>query len=433
MTPNLPLLLGEAADDTRRPDPDVMAMVRIGRRARRVRGAVRAAAVGGLVTVAAGVVAVVSPWTSNPAPAAEPSVPIDPFTVSAHCKGDGPMAVRLEDEIGWTNVALDGSTTYICAGGRTEASDLSATYWDFDLDGTLSDDSITGLGSELCFEPCDQMLRSVVGVLPPDVSAVTYHSADGTVHDAVLGDRLWAVRVIMPTGDLPGYEWKIDDGLLTVTPKAGTSSWSAGSAYDQAGSWGDGTEAGAGGEAKQVVRDWFGADGFTLWGRTGAEFVGPLTPTEVAADLVRDRGRGSVLIGNYADVALLVDDVGHPVGDSEETAVPEPRCATPPTRQSDFAWSTCDEEVHDGSTWWLATGGDEFATAIGVTLVRADGSALSVTVSTAQFDRQHSSGEPHAARLGELPATHDDLVDLVAAIDDAVGGTAWEVDGAPTG
>jgi hypothetical protein len=89
-------------------------------------------------------------------------------------------------------------------------------------------------------------------------------------------------------------------------------------------------------------------------------------------------------------------------------------CAEPPVRAEDFTWETCDPHGDNGE-YLLATGGDALGDAVGVTLVRFDGSGISVALSTSAYDPAQS--EPPASPLAKLPLTHLELVEIVAQLD----------------
>jgi hypothetical protein len=79
---------------------------------------------------------------------------------------------------------------------------------------------------------------------------------------------------------------------------------------------------------------------------------------------------------------------------------------------------------------WRATGNDPYSKGIGVTFVREDGSGLSVSLGTAEYDRPpEGAGEPVSPPLSELPLTHAVLAEIVTTI--AARGAVFQMDSLP--
>lgn len=99
----------------------------------------------------------------------------------------------------------------------------------------------------------------------------------------------------------------------------------------------------------------------------------------------------------------------------------EPLCAVVPVLADEFIWKSCDP-YGGGGQYLFATGGDDVGDAVGVTLVRSDGSGISVTLSTAAYDPtlgtfDRTQVPSPAPPLGSLPLTHLELVAIVDQLD----------------
>jgi hypothetical protein len=86
-------------------------------------------------------------------------------------------------------------------------------------------------------------------------------------------------------------------------------------------------------------------------------------------------------------------------------------CALNPAKSfgEGFHWTSCDSTVlPDGSTLRSAEGRDPYASALGASLIREDGTQLSIAVSTASFERS-ADDPPTAPALEALPLTAETL------------------------
>lgn len=124
----------------------------------------------------------------------------------------------------------------------------------------------------------------------------------------------------------------------------------------------------------------------------------------------RDGGTGTaVVVGFTGGMKILSGLVQSSDGSWEVSA--GLLCAPVPVQLvDDFAWEPCSETVGpDGDTLVVATGGDADATAVGATLLRADGTGVSVSLSTAPYERSAGVGTV----LPALPLTADELGAIV--------------------
>ena len=143
------------------------------------------------------------------------------------------------------------------------------------------------------------------------------------------------------------------------------------------------------------------------------EDLGILTASTMA--VVAGDAAGAATVAEFDDVSIVMDsvygDVDPPLSRSEVDGFDyTEQCAVLPANihRADFGWDTC-EESSDGSER-VATGGDTYGDAVGVTLVRADGSGVSIAVSTAGFDRPVGGGPPTAPTLDEVPLSTAELL-----------------------
>lgn len=146
--------------------------------------------------------------------------------------------------------------------------------------------------------------------------------------------------------------------------------------------------------------------------------------------------RGAVVVAEFTDVQMLPraavfgDLLDEPPPAGQQCAVLPPGAG-----DSDFAWTECEKQpLAADAEVWRARGGGPDADGLGVTLVRADGTGLSITVSTAAFS--YAGGtfsygyeplptvEP-SPPLEEVPLTHDVLAEIVVTI--ASSGTVFPV------
>ena len=146
---------------------------------------------------------------------------------------------------------------------------------------------------------------------------------------------------------------------------------------------------------------------------SGSSVASTLTTT--GYPIARGDARGAVTVAEFTDVALLVDAVAHAMPGGSP---PQPCAVLPPDAALvGFAWGECVEEQAGDGQVWRASGAGPATDAIGVTVVRSDGSGLSITLSTAGYgDPPHGPADLPAPPLAEHPLTHDALVDVGAAI-----------------
>ena len=133
------------------------------------------------------------------------------------------------------------------------------------------------------------------------------------------------------------------------------------------------------------------------------------TASALVLPVVKDGGTGVAVVAEFTDVAALSQIVeGDPPADG--------LCAVVPALDATgFGWDTCDRLGDDDSIrHQSATGGGGDSDAVGVTLIRPDDSGISVSLSTASFDRP--DGEP-THPLGEVPLTAEQLLAVVDQLD----------------
>jgi len=119
----------------------------------------------------------------------------------------------------------------------------------------------------------------------------------------------------------------------------------------------------------------------------------------------KDGTTGSAVVAEFTDRAALAL-TGDGIRD------PEPCAAIPVVRAETFVWDSCDSHIDGaGSNRWFATGGDDTGESLGVTLVRPDGTGLSVVVSTMPNDPERI--DPPTPPLASVPVTHLELVEVV--------------------
>jgi len=119
----------------------------------------------------------------------------------------------------------------------------------------------------------------------------------------------------------------------------------------------------------------------------------------------KDGTTGSAVVAEFTDRAALAL-TGDGIRD------PEPCAAIPVVRAETFVWDSCDSRIDGaGSNHWFATGGDDTGESLGVTLVRPDGTGLSVVVSTMPNDPERI--DPPTPPLASVPVTHLELVEVV--------------------
>lgn len=149
---------------------------------------------------------------------------------------------------------------------------------------------------------------------------------------------------------------------------------------------------------------------------------GSVTQTLTAKVLPVTRGdlMGAAVGAAFNDIAAVTDIF---LGDVEPRPLQSevngydygPQCAVFPAfvHRSDFAWDSCEEAAEPpsgASVLRIATGGDSHGDALGVTIVRPDGSGVSLAVSSAAYDRPLGGGQPTATPLDELPLSADELL-----------------------
>ena len=139
------------------------------------------------------------------------------------------------------------------------------------------------------------------------------------------------------------------------------------------------------------------------------------TLTTTGYPIASGETRGAVTVAEFTDVSLFLEEDRDrsPVG-----APPTQPCAVlpPDAALEAFAWERCDQ---DGPTT-RAIGSGERTSAIGVTVLRADGSGLSITLSTAGYgDPPHGAAAPVAPPLDDHPLSQTALAELVSEIAEA--------------
>lgn len=157
--------------------------------------------------------------------------------------------------------------------------------------------------------------------------------------------------------------------------------------------------------------------------------------------VAKDDAVGAVVVAEFTDVEMLRHSAvfGNDPPGAEPPATQQCAVLPPGARDSDFAWTACDKQPSDDGEVWRATGGGPDADGLGVTLVRADGSGLSITLSTTAFtyvgyaraydDESLPTTLPPPPRLKELPLTHEALAEIVTSI--AASGAVFSVEALP--
>ena len=155
-----------------------------------------------------------------------------------------------------------------------------------------------------------------------------------------------------------------------------------------------------------------GIEANEVGGSSGGESDGG-TATSTAFRLSDDSGTGSAAVGFATSVQVA------PM--MNETSVGW--CAVAPTGERDYAWSLADDPATpcsdadlDGSQPLVVVHEEPGAAGIGATLVRADGSVLTVSVSQAPADEFETVGD---APLAALPMDRAAILDLLAELDAA--------------
>lgn len=112
---------------------------------------------------------------------------------------------------------------------------------------------------------------------------------------------------------------------------------------------------------------------------------------------------GTVQVGFYAPGVPLGSDPSLPLSPAQVTKAH--LCGARPAREDSFHWTSCrTEQLPDGGTLRQGTGQDRAAEAITAGVTRRDGSSVSISVSTAGYER-HDNGAPIDPKLATLPLT----------------------------
>lgn len=159
-----------------------------------------------------------------------------------------------------------------------------------------------------------------------------------------------------------------------------------------------------------------------------------------AFGVAKDDAIGAVVVAEFTDVEMLQHTAVFGNDPGEEPPPGSQQCAVlpPGATDADFAWTACDKQPWEDGEVWRGTASGPGASGLGVTLVRADGSGLSITLSTAAFsyvgyassyDQSLPTTLPAAAPLAQLPLTHDALAEVVTSI--AASGPVFSVEAVP--
>lgn len=167
----------------------------------------------------------------------------------------------------------------------------------------------------------------------------------------------------------------------------------------------------------------------------------PLMTTAFA--VAKDDAVGAVVVAEFTDVEMLRHSAvlgNDPPGVRSRWRPSSALSCRPVPAKPTFAWTACDEQPMDDGEVWRGIGGGPDADGLGVTLVRTDGSGLSITLSTTAFTyvgyaRAYESESlptttpPPPPRLKELPLTHDALAEIVTSL--AASGAVFSVEALP--
>lgn len=158
---------------------------------------------------------------------------------------------------------------------------------------------------------------------------------------------------------------------------------------------------------------------------SGSEAATQGEVTTTAFALTRDDAVGAVVIAEFTAIAMLAA-APPPNGSPIDGPSTGPSCAVAPAAVGNaaFSWRPCDTRALNDGELWSSTGSGIGVDAVGVTLVRGDGSGFSITLGSAggyaetgwfSFEPLPST-LPALSPLAELPLTTDELGDIVVAI-----------------
>jgi len=138
----------------------------------------------------------------------------------------------------------------------------------------------------------------------------------------------------------------------------------------------------------------------------------PISASATVLTVTKDGATGAAVVAEFTDRAALAL-----VG--QDYAVAE-LCAVVPGLAEDFVWDRCfaqpDSNFNpDGHRYYLAEGGDGVDEALGVTLVRPDGTGISASLGEGPHDPERISRPTQP--LDGLPLTQAELVEVLDLLD----------------